>query len=231
MKNCPPARDRQDLPPAPPPGLLGGGSPPPPRCTAYASNSAAHRQRRRPAPLPQAAHSASPLRQSAAGTAQKSRHRQAAENAERRQLVPVRKTSSDPGFEGSGRWRPCMTQRARGFEGSAAPRRRRLPWDFALSAACWHGVSMQVARIQVTPARRAAPGTPGAARSASASRGALGGATGVVSRSEGGQTHRTGGGALALALAGRLAGSRACLYGAARGARVRPRRGRWSGRV
>ena len=28
-----------------------------------------------------------------------------------------------------------MTQRARGFEGSAAPRRRRLPWDFAFSAA------------------------------------------------------------------------------------------------
>ena len=137
MKNCPPARDRQDLPPAPPPGLLGGGSPPPPRCTAYASNSAAHRQRRRPAPLPQAAHSASPLRQSAAGTTQKSRHRQAAENVERRELVPVRKTSSDPGFEGSGRWRPCVTQRARGFEGSAAPRRRRPPWDCALSAACW----------------------------------------------------------------------------------------------
>ena len=50
-------------------------------------------------------------------------------------LVPVRKKRFDPGFEGSGRWRPCVTQRARGFEGSAAPRRRRLPWDFAFSAA------------------------------------------------------------------------------------------------
>ena len=28
-----------------------------------------------------------------------------------------------------------MTQRARGFEGGAAPRRRRFPWDFAFSAA------------------------------------------------------------------------------------------------
>ena len=28
-----------------------------------------------------------------------------------------------------------MTQRALGFEGSAAPRRRRFPWDFAFSAA------------------------------------------------------------------------------------------------
>ena len=31
-----------------------------------------------------------------------------------------------------------MTQRALGFEGSAAPRRRRFPWDFAFSAA-WAG--------------------------------------------------------------------------------------------
>ena len=60
---------------------------------------------------------------------------QAAENAGRRELVPVRRKSFDPGFEGSGRWRTCVTQRARGFEGSAAPRRRRLPWDFASSAA------------------------------------------------------------------------------------------------
>ena len=32
--------------------------------------------------------------------------RQAAENAERRELFPVRKKSCDRGFEGSGRWRP-----------------------------------------------------------------------------------------------------------------------------
>ena len=31
---------------------------------------------------------------------------QAAENAERRELFPVRKQGFDPGFEGSGRWRP-----------------------------------------------------------------------------------------------------------------------------
>ena len=95
---------------------------------------------------------------------------QAAENAGRRELAPARRKSFAPGFEGSGRWRPCVTQRARGFEGSAAPRRRRLPWDYKLSAAWERKKGKKAASGAVAqcpppraPARPAAAATAGAA--------------------------------------------------------------------
>ena len=40
-----------------------------------------------------------------------------------------------------------MNQRARGFEGSAAPRRRRSPWDFAFSASAAPGSLFAHARL------------------------------------------------------------------------------------
>ena len=74
-------------------------------------------------------------------------------------LAPARRTSFDPGFEGSGRWRPCVTQRARGFEGSAAPRRR--PWDADGAFFCSLAATMS-AMLRAGAARRG--GAPGAAR-------------------------------------------------------------------
>ena len=61
-----------------------------------------------------------------------------------------------------------MTQRARGFEGSAAPRRKRFPWDFAFSAA-WLISTRARSESEHSSARRAPPppramrATPGCA--------------------------------------------------------------------
>ena len=71
---------------------------------------------------------------------------------------PSGRKAFDPGFEGSGR-RPCVTQRARGFEGSAAPRRR--PWDADGAFFCSLAATMS-AMLRAGAARRG--GAPGAAR-------------------------------------------------------------------